>query len=253
MGVSDGVTTKPIIMKRIILFSFFSLLIFSSCHYLGGKRVSGNGTIKSETRTAGSFTVVGVSGNIDVYIKQDSVRSIKVEADENLLQYIEVIEKGEELVIRNKDGYNLKPSKDIKVYVSSPAFKKLEASGSCAIYSENMIHSAEAIVIDLSGSCDVKMDLNTPKVEADLSGACSVQLKGETKDLNIEGSGSTNIKCMDLLAENVDVDISGAGDAEVYASVKLNVSVSGSGDVKYKGNATVSQSVSGAGSVKKVE
>ena len=46
--------------------------------------------------------------------------------------------------------------------------------------------------------------------------------------------------------------MSGAGDAEVFASVKLDVEVSGASDVKYKGNAAVSQDVSGAGSVKKV-
>ncbi len=66
-------------------------------------------------------------------------------------------------------------------------------------------------------------------------------------------SGSTDIKCMELMAENVDVHITGAGDAEVFASVKLDVSVSGAGNVKYKGNAVVNKSVSGAGSVKKVE
>ena len=50
------------------------------------------------------------------------------------------------------------------------------------------------------------------------------------------------------------MDISGAGSAEVYASVKLDAEVSGAGTVRYKGNATnVSQHVSGAGSVNKVE
>ena len=240
-------------MNRILLFSFLSLLLFSSCDHFMGKRVSGNGTIKTETRTAGAFTAVAVSGNIDVYIKQDSTRSIKVETDENLMEYIEVFEEGDRLIIRRKDGFNLRPSKNIKVYVSSPAFRTLKASGSCDIYSENSIISTDAITIDLSGSCDAKVDIQSPKVDAGLSGACRVELKGKTKDLSIDGSGSTNIRCMDLLAENVDIEISGAGDAEVYASVKLDVSVSGSGDVRYKGNATVSQHVSGAGSVKKVE
>ena len=34
---------------------------------------------------------------------------------------------------------------------------------------------------------------------------------------------ATDVKCFELMAENVDVDISGAGDAEVFASVKLDV------------------------------
>ncbi len=240
-------------MKRTVFFSFFSILLFSSCHHFLGKRVSGSGTIKTETRTAGAFTAVDARDNFDVYIKQDSARSIKVEADDNLMEYIDVYEEGDKLIIQGKDGYNLQPSKNIKVYISSPAFKKLEASGACNIYSEDTIRSTESIAMDLSGACEIRMDINAPKVGAELSGACKVELKGQTKDLSLEGSGSSHFRCMDLLAENVDVDISGAGDAEVFASVKLKVEVSGAGDVKYKGNASVSQSISGAGSVKKVE
>jgi Putative auto-transporter adhesin, head GIN domain len=53
--------------------------------------------------------------------------------------------------------------------------------------------------------------------------------------------------------ENTKVDISGAGSAQVFASVKLDAEVSGAGSVTYKGNAVnVSQHVSGVGSVNKV-
>ena len=55
------------------------------------------------------------------------------------------------------------------------------------------------------------------------------------------------------MAENVKVEISGAGDADVYASVKLYVRASGAGSVIYKGNPGINQSISGAGSVKKVD
>ena len=194
-----------------------------------------------------------IGGSIDVYVKQDSIRSIKIETDENLQEYVQVITEGNKLVIHTESGYNLKSTKGIKVFVSSPEYKEFDASGACNIFSDNKITSQGMILIDLSGSCDVQMELDAPKTNAHLSGACSVHLKGTTKDFLVEGSGSTDIHCMELMAENVSVSISGAGNAEVYASVKLNVDVSGSGDVKYKGNATVSQSVSGAGSVKKVE
>ena len=50
------------------------------------------------------------------------------------------------------------------------------------------------------------------------------------------------------------MEISGAGSAQVYASVRLNAEVSGAGSVDYKGGAPVGdQHVSGAGSVHKVE
>jgi Putative auto-transporter adhesin, head GIN domain len=244
---------KTLNMKRLFFVSILSIVVLSSCHHFFGERVHGNGNIKSEGRKTGQFISVDVGGNINVYIKQDSVRSIRVEADENLLPYIEVISEGDKIYIHEMDGYNLSPSGEIKVYVSSPVFKSLEASGACDIYGENQIISTEGISIGLSGSSNIKMDIKASKVDADLSGACTVELKGEAKEFKVEGSGSTDIKCIDLVADNVDIDISGSGEAEVYANTKLNVQVSGSGDVRYKGNASVTQDVSGAGSVKKVD
>ena len=240
-------------MKKILFGAFIFLITASGCREVFGKRIRGNGHIQTELRSASSFNSVDVSGSIDVYVKQDSVSSVKVEADENLLEYVEVHNDNGTLHIHQMSGYHLKPSREIKVYVSGPDFKRFEASGACDIFSENKVSGTDAIEIDLSGASNVKMELKAPKVYAELTGAGTIALKGETKDFKVDGSGSTDIKCFDLMAENVDVEITGAGDASVFASVKLDVHVSGAGSVRYKGNATVSQHVSGAGSVKKVD
>ncbi|HTD93286.1 MAG TPA: DUF2807 domain-containing protein, partial [Chitinophagaceae bacterium] len=94
---------------------------------------------------------------------------------------------------------------------------------------------------------------STLKISVDASGACSIKIKGQTKDFRVDGSGSINVRAFELLSENSDIDISGACDVEVYASVKLTAGASGSSDIKYKGNGSVSTDISGAGSVKKVE
>lgn len=240
-------------MKKVVLYSILAFLVFSSCRQIFGKRIRGNGNVKTEARTAGSFTNINVSGNIDIYVRQDSVSSIKVEADENLLEYIVVDNNDGTLEIHPRSGYNLRPRKTIKVYVGNNTFRKFNASGACDIFTENRISVDGTIDINLSGASDVKMDIKAPKIEADLSGAGNINLRGETKDFVVSGSGSTDIRCFDLLSENTEIKLSGAGNAEVFASVKLDVHVSGAADVKYKGNAAVSQKISGAGSVKKVE
>jgi len=237
-------------MKKILTFILLTSL-FASCHYINQKKIRGNGSIKTESRSAANFNEVHVSGGIDVYIKQDSAYSVKVEADENLQEYIIIETDGDELIVKEKDGYN--PSGHIKVYVSSPNYKNLHASGACSIIGENKISSSSEIEIDLSGASHVDVELKTPKVDAGTSGAGTITLRGETKDFYVHGSGSSTIRCANLMAENVDVSISGAGNAEVYASVKLDVGVSGAGDVRYRGNATLSKSISGAGSVSKMD
>ena len=50
------------------------------------------------------------------------------------------------LEIRRREGYNLKPTQCIKVYVSGPSFKHFEASGACDIHTEARITSADAII-----------------------------------------------------------------------------------------------------------
>jgi len=249
----EDITIQITNMKNIFITAISFLVLFSSCREIFAKRIRGNGRISTQTHSVNQFTSIEVSGNIDVYAKQDSATSVKVDADENLQEYVDIYNDGSVLRIRPKEGYNLRPSRQIKVYVSNPSYSKFGASGACDIFSEGKITSSSEISFDLSGSCNATMELNAPKISSDLSGACGLKLKGETKDFSVHGSGSTDIKCMDLIAENVEVDISGAGDAEVYASTKLNVEVSGAGDVKYKGNAAVNERRSGAGSIRKID
>ena len=240
-------------MKGVLVVLGCAILVLSSCSNFMGKRVRGNGKIMAETRTTGSFNGVKVSGAIDLFVRTDSVSTVKVDGDENLLKYIIIEQEGSLLKVRTKNGINLKPTRSIRVYVSAPEFSRLNASGACDIFTENKISSSGTLNVDLSGASDAKLEVNAPAIKVEVSGAGSVTLKGETRDFSVDGSGSTDIKCYELLAENTKVDISGAGNAEVFASVKLDVDVSGAADVKYKGNATVSQRVSGAGSVKKTE
>jgi Putative auto-transporter adhesin, head GIN domain len=240
-------------MKRLLIISFCSLTLFSSCHFFHGERIRGSGNVITQPRSFSSFTGVEVSSAIDLYLKQDAAFSVKVETDDNLQQYIIVSEANGVLYIKQADNTSLDATGKIKVYVSAPLFKSMEASGACHIVGENLLSSNEGIIIDLSGACDVRLEVKTPKVSADLSGACTVALKGEAKEFSVEGSGSSNVKCLDLMTEVTKIDISGACNAEVFASVKLDIQASGSSDVKYKGNAAVSQDISGAGSVKKVD
>ena len=240
-------------MKKFTGIIFFASIIFSSCNIIGGKKIRGNGTIKSETRTAGSFNRIDAGGNIDLFIKQDSVSSVRIETDENLMEYIEVRTEGNTLHIKTKDNANLRGTNGINVYISNPSFTHFEVSGACDLITENKISSQESVSLDISGASKVKMALNAPKLVAEVSGASDISVSGETKDLSIDCTGASSAKCFDLLTENADIDVSGASHADVFASVKLDADASGASHVKYKGNAAVTQKSSGAGSVKKSE
>ena len=241
-------------MKKLVLILMVVAITASSCQYMMGKKVNGNGNIKTQEHSVSSFKNVQVSGAVDLYVSQGDIKPVKIETDENLQQYIEVSQEGNRVIIKFKDGFNLRPSDKIKAYVSAPLYNTIDVSGASNINGQTKIVNAENMTLQVSGAGDINMEINAPAINAEVSGAGAVNLKGETKtfDLNLTGAGKAH--CYELLSENTKVDISGAGDADVYASIKLDAQVSGAGNVTYKGGATnVAQQVSGAGSVKKVD
>ncbi len=234
---------------RIIIFIIASIAL-TSCG-LFGERVSGNGHITTQQKSVTSFNSVEVHGSMNLLVRQDSSNTVKIEADENLLDLIEVYTDGNTLIVRTRDGYNLAPTKEIIVYTSAPEFRSIAVSGSGEVRSDNVL-SGNELSLHVSGSGNIAMQVDVPKVESHVSGSGDVMLKGNAKDFQATISGSGNVKCFDLTTDNTTLHLSGSADAQITVNQKLDIQVSGSGSVKYKGNASVSQHVSGSGSVEKV-
>jgi hypothetical protein len=246
-------TYQKTTMKKIILLTTAAFALLS-CGRFMGKRIQGNGVIKTEERTVSSFKHVEASGAIKLLVSQGGLKPVKLEGDENILPYIEVVQEGDRITIRTRQGYNLNPSGELNVYVTAPVYNSINVSGASDIKGQNKIFNPENLEMQASGAGDIEMEVDAPEIAAEISGSGSIRLKGQTKSLNINLSGAGHAYCFDLLSENTKVDISGAGSAEVYASVKLEADVSGVGNVRYKGNASnMNQHVTGAGSVNKAD
>lgn len=229
-----------------------SALILSSCHYIMGERISGNGHIVSEQKNVGSFNSIDASGQVTVHVRQDASASVKIETDQNLQSYLDVFTEGNTLVIRTKQGFHLDPSKDIIAYVNAPVFRNIELSGQCDIIGDSPISGNEPLSLHVSGQGDINLEVRVPKISTEISGQGNVALKGQVTDFEASVSGQGDVKCFDLITDNTTLDISGDSDIEVTANKQLNIEASGSSSVRYKGNANVNQNISGAGSVKKV-
>ena len=236
-------------MKRIFFFLLSLLSLFLSACNIFGERVHGDGNIKSETRQTGHFSSVDVSNNINLHIRQDNSWSVRVETDANLLEFIQVRESNGLLRIDVRDHYNLDPSRNIDVFVTAPDFRALTASGASEIMSESKIVSTDGMDIDVSGASEINLEIKAPRIKAGLSGASKATLRGETKDVSMHGSGASEFRCFDLMAEGADVDVSGASNADVFASVNLKAEASGASNIRYKGKPSVSSNTSGAGNV----
>ena len=238
-------------MNKYLLLLAGLMSVTCSCHYVNGRHIAGNGQMDTEQRNVTGFTGVETHGAIDIIALQGSF-NIKVEADQNLLQYIETNVENGRLIVRFRQGISLGHFSGAKVYVTAPELNAFETHGSGNITSQGKISDKNKIDIDISGSGDIQLDLDCPEVKTDTHGSGNITLTGETKNLSCRTSGSGDVKAANLKAENVKTSIHGSGDDEVFASESLDVEIAGSGDVHYRGTPRISTSVHGSGSVTKM-
>src|ERR1700733_1954763 len=115
-------------MKNLLI-AIFSLIGITSFAQ-PWETIKGNGQIKKETRQVGDYTSLTSHGSMDVKISYGNSNSVEIEADENLLPYIETtVEKGK-LSIRSKKNVNLKSTSKMIVRVSMTKVNSLQLSGS---------------------------------------------------------------------------------------------------------------------------
>jgi hypothetical protein len=239
-------------MRNIIIVLICFAFFFSSCEFMGGKKVTGNGVMSAQQRNLGGFNGVKVSGSMKVFISQDPVSSIKIEGDENLLEYIEIENHGDVLEISTRRGYNLRPRAGIKIFLTAPSFEKLAVTGSGELKTQTKISNSKNMDVSVTGSGDMILNIDAPAINSEITGSGNVSINGATRNFSTEVTGSGEVHAFDLLSESTDVQISGSGDVEVFASKQLKINITGAGDVKYKGSPSVSQSVTGSGNIRKI-
>lgn len=234
-------------------FSFLLLIavLASSCNLIGN-RIRGNGKITSKTYTLKDFTGVDIGGAKQIFLKQDSAFSVKIETDENLFDYLNVMVDNGLLRVNSKNSSWLDPSGEIKVFITMPTAKKIEVSGASSISTENRFSADEKISVNLSGASEGTLDVRAPVLDLRASGASTLTISGETRDVKSDASGASTINSFDLKSENHNAEASGASSIDLFASISLKANASGASDITYKGNpSTLKQNASGGSEVKK--
>lgn len=240
-------------MKKLLIL----ILVFTGQQIFAQpwKTIKGDGNMKTETRTVTGFSSLSSHGAIDVNINYGNSNSIQIEADENLLPYIETSVENGKLIIQTRKNVNLRSPRKMVVSVSMTKINALQLSGSGNIEADGSFSSEEETKIMVSGSGNIHLASASFKtVNIAISGSGNIVLKGGTaRSVLVSVSGSGNADCSDIAADNAEVKISGSGNAKVNINKSLSANISGSGNVYYKGSAKdISTRVMGSGKAIKI-
>ncbi len=232
--------------NKIILIAIIAL-VAASCN--GFAPLKGNGTIVKSDKEVKDFSKVSFEGAFNVFISQGEQTKLAIETDENLQEYIVAKVKSNKLTIKNKR--NLSASKGINIYLTVAKIEEIDAAGAVIIKSDSKIN-ADKLAIDLSGACNLTLDVNCVELHADMEGYTTMKLVGAASVADISASGSAEIYNFDMLFDYMKLKTKGSVKAKVNVITQLDVSVTGAGDVEYLGTPEVKKEISGSGTVNKI-
>ena len=228
-------------MKYKLFFIAIAGLIFFSCKKENMcDCVKSSGTHMATYRNVAGFNCIELKDKMDLYITQDSVFEVRVEAGENLQSLIKTELDGETLKVFNNNrcnwvrGYNEK----IKVYISAPYFKYLLNSGIGNIESINTITQG-LITFRTGSSGDITLSVNTGTIRASAHGNGDIYLSGTTNSLENDYTGTNYLYASDLhVANYIYLHSVSIGKSYINAPQNglMDIVIDQSGNIYYTGN-----------------
>jgi hypothetical protein len=236
---------KALVITASLLLGLIAL-VSAGCNYIDG--IDGNGKIVKETRKVEAFDGIKIGGAFKVFISQGSTESLLVEADENLMSIIETEVRGGKLVVNTKE--NIHRSKKLDLYITVKTLESIDISGAVELKSEGKLELGN-LSFEGSGASEIEMNFTADHVDGNFSGASEIDLAGSANSCRLDMSGASELDAEDFIVKEFDLELSGAGDAEIHVTDKLKARASGAANIRYLGDPKVDSEVSGAGSVKK--
>jgi hypothetical protein len=238
-------------MKTII--SILSLIIVSANlnAQVFTKNIKGNGKKITENRSVSDSDKISVAGSFDVKLIKGKEGAISINAEENLMEYIETEVKDGHLKIQPKKGYQLSSTKTILITVPFEMVDAISLAGSGNVSSTDVLNAAD-LNLNLAGSGGLYLPVSIKNLTSHIAGSGSIKLSGNTDELRCEIAGSGNLEGTELKATATHVNIAGSGNVKIHAVSEIHAKIVGSGDVIYTGNPAIEKLKSiGSGTIKK--
>lgn len=195
----------------------------------------GSGNVVTETRPVSDVTGVDLATFGTVIIQVGNNESLRIEAEDNLMEYFETDVRGGILRIGTTPAtINLRPTKPVHFFLTVKDLERVSISGSGDIQVPDL--ETNEFSVDIGGSGEVSIgDLNADRLEIDIGGSGDVntaRVKVPTFRVKINGSGDITVSELD--ADNLFLDVNGSGDLRIDDGQVRDqeIDINGSGDFR---------------------
>lgn len=259
---------SSILAGLVLLFSILACSITINDDWGGnGKTVRGSGTVVEETRTVSNVSGVELTIQGTLYITMGDSETLRIEAEDNLMEYIQTDVSMGRLVIKSLQGTNLQNSRPIKYYLTVTKLDLLVTSSSGDIETDNLQSDSFTVTINSSGNISISSldcasfrvrisssgnvdvsELMADSISVDISSSGNLDVqKGQVQKQDINISSSGEYRARDLESVSADVVLTSSGEATIRVRDHLTGRLSSSGNINYIGDPDINVSTTSSG------
>ncbi|MDX1416516.1 MAG: head GIN domain-containing protein [Candidatus Promineifilaceae bacterium] len=240
-------------MKRLLVLMslFIGVILLSACDTM--RVVRGTGGMTEEMREVSGFNAIALDGLGTMFIEQGDKESLRIEAEDNLISFLESEIEENTLLLRGRTGINIVPTQGIFYYLTVRDLESISVNGLGNVDLRELNTPQLTLAINGGGEINAQ-NLDTPQLEVKINGLGSLNMDGgqvQEQHVTIDGGGSYSART--LASDAAEISINGLGSATIWAEENLDVSIDGGGSVQYTGKPRVNQSINGVGSVSALE
>jgi hypothetical protein len=200
--------------------------------------IRGSGVVKEQVEQVSDFRRVKLVGIGTLHIEQNGEESLRLEAEDNILPYLRVEQRGEELILGQEPRVILRPKRPIRFFLKAKDLEAIKLTGSGNILASDL--KSERMAIKLTGSGDAEMGKLHVNGELTmvLTGSGDLQTeeaRAKETSLRITGSGKTRMTALE--SERAFMRITGSGGIAIpqVHVTKIESKITGSGDIDMAG------------------
>ncbi len=256
-------------MKKIVLISF---LLLSAVSFAQKKeKVKGSKIVKSEQKQIESFESLEVEDNLEVFLVKGSECGLEIEADDNLIEFVEYKLAGNNLRISTTrdissykklsvrvtytDKFNMVIAKDetnvtalsdvvldnvtFKTYDYSKLFLNANTKNFTLMANDKskveLNLKSIKTAIDLSKSAYVKALISSSEMKFDLYQKSSAEVEGDVIELKLRLDNNTDFVGSKLTAKNALLETGGYSKSSINISNIATIDASGNSEIQLYG------------------
>lgn len=220
-------------MKYILFFAYIFIILIS-CK----KEVD----ISTRDVEVKPFNHIKLEDAFELYLSEGPAYSVRLEGDGKVIEKVNfTVEKDTLFIADNRSFKWTTPRKNkIKVFITSPPLKRVQANGGNTIRTLTPITSEEFGLILSGKSCEAEIDLdvNTFYFWNNFSTGGKLTLRGNTNVLKIWNVALMSVDAGKLNSKTAIIENDSKGDCIVKVNNKLEYKITGTGNIQLYGNPT---------------